>query len=279
MKKIFLTVVSLVLVLGITVLFNACTEYDDLMTSSAKTGGLVTCTGSVPYKLNATPQVDLEVNILVGPGVTSVEVWNSYNNKVEGEVSNKVMIATLDVGSGNTADDVTKSYSVNYASLTKDLSFATWSFPADESDLNIGDGWTLEYVSVMADGRKVANTASSSVSVANFFAGSYVSTVWYDHPTAGLQVDNLDFNKDLLAISADECETVMGSWTDVQLFVKIDQASNFVSVRSNEDDWDALHGIEEGTNSFDPATGVIDVWYGYSRSNGTRKFHEYMVPR
>ena len=71
----------------------------------------------------------------------------------------------------------------------------------------------------MDDGRKVENVVKTVVGVANFFAGPYISNVTYNHPTSGLLIDHVDYEKSLVAISADECETYMSDWTDVQLFI------------------------------------------------------------
>ena len=67
-------------------LFTACNKSEDLVTDGAKTGGLVTPTSSIPYKLGATPTVDIDVTIPMGPGIASVEVYNQYTSNATGEV-------------------------------------------------------------------------------------------------------------------------------------------------------------------------------------------------
>ncbi len=59
------------------------------------------------------------------------------------------------------------------------------SMPADEKSIKIGDAWTLSYVSVMEDGRKVDIASKSTITVANKYAGYYQCVGVFSHPTAG----------------------------------------------------------------------------------------------
>lgn len=258
--------------------FNACVEPDDLVTSNVNTGGLVEATtGNVPYKLGATPSFDVSINVPAGPAISSVEVYKSFTT-VGGVKSNSVLLTSIAIAGGNTSAEVPKTFTLTYADLKEGITVEGSPLPDSELDLSIGDSWKLEYTSVMTDdSRQVLNNASTNVSVANFFAGGYTSNVTYEHPV-GMQIDHVDYKKDLLALNANKCETYMAGWTDVQLFITVN-SDNTVLVESNEDDWDPLHNIAWGTNSYDPATGTIHIFYGYTRSNGTRMFEEKFTVR
>ncbi|MFZ5939864.1 MAG: hypothetical protein ACOYXB_04760 [Bacteroidota bacterium] len=281
MKKRIFSISTLLLSAGFMLMLNSCIEPVDLMTSDVETGGLISADKTFPYKLLATPSFDVNVSALKGPAIQTIEVYNSFTHKVSKDtldVSEEVLLTTIDIAGANASDNVAKSFTLTYADLKEGLTFENYTLPADEGELQIGDNWSLKYVSVMADGRKVTNTVTTVIGVANFFAGDYISNVTYNHPTSGLLIDHVDIPKSLVAISADECETFMSDWTDVQLFIQIDLGSGTVTVRSNEDEWDALHTLPDGTNSYDEETGVIHIWYGYTRANGTRAFEELMTP-
>ncbi len=263
----------------IALVLNSCVEPVDLITSNVNTGGLVVpVTKNVPYKLGATASFDVTVTVPVGPAITSIEVYKVFTT-VDGESSSKVLQTSIPVSGGNVSAEVETSYTLTYADLKSGITVGGSALPDDETDLSIGDSWRMEYISVMADdSRQVVNNAGTTVSVANFFAGAYISNVTYDHPTAGMQIDGVDYKKDLLALDATKCETYMSGWTDVQLYITI-LGPNTVIVESNPDEWDELHTIDWGTNSYDPVTGNIDIYYGYTRSNGTRKFEEHFTLR
>ena len=159
-------------------LFNACNESEDLVTKDAKTGGLVVPTGNIAYLLNATPTVSVALSALQGPGIQSIEVYNQYIANSEGTESNVALMKTIDVASSNSAAEVAKDYKLVYADLIKGLTIGGKALPADESALPLGDYFTLSYVSVMADGRKVLNNATTKISIANQWTGSYLMSYY-----------------------------------------------------------------------------------------------------
>lgn len=163
-------------------MFIACNKSEDLVTDGVKTGGLVSTISNFAYKLGATPTVDIDLNIPKGPAIVSIEVYNQYVTKAYPDTilySNQVLVTTVDVSSANSTEDVMKNFSLTYTDLKKDLSYtdtvgAIITLPDDEALLPIGDNWVLTYVSVMADGRKVTNSKTTSVAVANRWAGDYL---------------------------------------------------------------------------------------------------------
>lgn len=171
--NVFLPLLALGLILG------ACQKNDDLLTADAKTGGLAIAAKSIPYLLGATPKIDIAIEIPKGPGITSIEVYNVYLRKSDTTYSDKVLMKTLDVASANATEDVTKTLTLVYADLIKGISVGGVALPTDENLLPIGDNFTLQYVSVMADGgRKVLNNGKTSIDVANRWVGSYQMKGW-----------------------------------------------------------------------------------------------------
>lgn len=272
MKKITYSILSLIFMV---LVFTSCEEnYTDLMTGEAKTGGIIAPTKSFPYKLGGTKNFDLTLNIAKGPGVTSVEVWKKYTGKAE------VLDQTVPVASANATEDKAIKLTYNYAKLIAGL-----SMPADEGQLNIGDAWTLRYVSVMEDGRRVDVSSKSLVSVANFFAGSYDLVMKYFHPTAGGTYPTSAYGGDrksvvnLIPISAYECNAFFGVWEDNLVTIKITPDYK-VSLTFNRAD--AVSGDPNdpaNVNSYDPATGVIKLFYYYPGAGGNRIFWAVYTPK
>jgi len=272
MKKLLYSGLSLILAVF---LFTSCTkEYTDLMTGDVKTGGIISPTKTFPYKLGGTKNFNITLDIPKGPGIESIEVYKKYTGKAE------VLDQTISVSSANASADKTIEVTYNYAKLSAGL-----SMPADESVLKIGDAWTLRYVSVMADGRKVSVATTSTVSVANFFAGSYDLLMKYFHPTAGGVYPTTPYGGDrkstvsLVAKSAYECTDYFGVWTDNIVTIKI-TPDNKVTITFNRSD--AVSGDPNNAanvNSYDPVTGIIKLFYYYPGSGGNRIFWAVYTPK
>jgi hypothetical protein len=276
--NVFLPMLALVFILG------ACQKNEDLLTADAKTGGLAIATGSVPYKLNATPSVPLTLDIPMGPGISKIEVFNQYSGIVkindsvsEPRISNKVLMSTIDVASGNVSTDITKDFSVTYTDLAKGLTYNGAALPTDEGLLAIGDKWVLTYESIMAaDGRRVVNNANTTIAVANLYAGYYSCTGVFTHPTAGPR--DIDETKFLTPVNAYSCSLPAGDLGAAGYFVTItvDPATNDISF-SNGIPTEML--AQPGMRSYyDPETGHIFLHYFYVGSSGSRLIDEEYAP-
>lgn len=281
MKKIIYLALSLVLMVSV---FTSCDEtFTDLMTADAKTGGMINPTEAFPYKLGSTPSFDITLDIPKGPGVASVEVYRTYTYKTGATTyasKPEVLDQTITVGSANATADHSLKLTYNYTKLTTGL-----SMPADETTLGIGEWWTLRYVSVMEDGRKVDVSTKSKVSVANFFAGPYELLMKYFHPTAGGVYPTAPYggdrksNVNLVPISASECQDYFGVWTDNLVTIKI-AADNTVTITFNRAD--AVMGDPYNAAnicSYDPVTGIIKLYYYYPGAGGPRVFWAVYTPK
>ncbi len=269
--KVFLLVFT---VLGL--LFSACNKSEDLVTADAKKGGLVVPTSSIPYKLGATPVVDITVEIPMGPGIVSIEVYNMYTQAATGIQSNQVLMQTIDVSMANTTETVTKTLSINYNDLKKDLVVDGAGLPSDETLLPIGDYWQLSYVSIMEDGRKVVNNATTDIAVANIYAGLYLCTGVFTHPTAGERPINEE--KFLTPIDAYTCNIPAGDLGGSGYFVNItvDPATNDVTFSAGVPT-DMIP--QEGKRSYyEPETGKFYLHYFYVGGTGNRLIDEEYTP-
>lgn len=268
--KVFLLIFT---VLGL--MFSSCNESEDLVTKDATTGGLVTPTSSVPYKLGATPVVNISMDVPQGPGIVSVEVYNQYFDAVAGTESNQVLMKTIDMASANATEDASKAFTVNYTELSKGITINGAPLPADEALLPIGNNWLLTYVSVLGDGRKVLNNASTNIAVANKYAGFYQSVGVFTHPTAGPRPINE--KKFLTPLSAYACQIPAGDLggSGYKVTITVDPATNTVTF-SGGVPTDMFASAER--SYYDPATGVFYLHYFYVGGTGNRVMDEVLTP-
>ena len=266
MKKFLYSGLSLVFAI---LLLTSCEKnYTDLMTAEAKTGGILVPTKSFPYKLGGTKDFNVELLIPKGPGIVSVEVYRKYTG-----IATEVLDQTVAVGSANKTDDKTIQVSLNYAKLIAGL-----GMPTDESVLKIGDGWTLRYVSVMEDNRKVDVGPKTTITVANKYAGYYQCVGVFSHPTAGDRPINE--KKFLTPISANACWGNAGDLGASNYFVKItvDPATNKVICAAGPNSAASMANMPGEDNSFNPATGVFHLSYFYVGASGNRIMRETWTP-
>lgn len=281
MKKIFFSVLGLLF--AVFTLISCDEKYTDLMTSDVKTGGLIYPTEAVPYKLGSTPSFTITIDIPKGPGVESIEIYRKYTEyDSDGSVKTvkgPVLHSTVNVGSANVSEDSSVDVNMTYSNLIAGL-----SMPTDESVLTIGDGWTLNYTAVMEDGRKVESATPTTIAVANFFAGSYEKTIKYFHPTAGGSYPTTPYsayeeNVNLVALNASECTDFFGVWEDNIVTIHINPDNTVTLAFDRPDAVSGDPNNPANVNSYDPATGVIKIYYFYPGSGGNRIFWAVYTPR
>lgn len=264
--------------------FTACTDTDDLMTSNVEVGGLVTpVLANVPYKLNATPSFKIGFTVPKGPAVAKVELYKEFTaifKDVEGKdslvTSNSTLLGSFDVNSVNTSDEFKGELTVNYSSLIQGLLINGVGLPASEGNLNIGEYWTVKFVAVMADGdRKVENSETTVVGVANAYAGSYLCVGTFNHPTGGIRAINEE--KYLKPISATTCNIPVGDLGGSGYFVDItvDPITNTVTF-SNGVPAAIIASAER--SYYEPSTGKFYLHYYYVGGNGNRIIDEVYTP-
>jgi hypothetical protein len=256
---------------------SSCLENDDLMTSNVGVGGLVTpVSKNIPYKLNATPSFDVSVLVPVGPAIQKVEMYKTFTN-IEGKKSNTALLGTLDVNSANATENFTGKVTLNYAALIKDLTIGGQALPAVEGNLNIGEEWVITFVSTMADDqRKVNNAATTSVGVANKYAGTYQCIGTFNHPTAGIRPINEE--KFLKPLTAYACNIPVGDLGGSGYFVDIvvDPVTNTVTYTNGVPV--PIIATADKRSYFEPSTGKFYLYYYYVGGNGNRIIEEVYTP-
>jgi len=262
--------------------FTSCLESEDLMTDGAKTGGLVSVTKSVPYKLGATPNFTVSINVLKGPAVNSIKVYKYFIHNADTSQSSEVLLTTVDINGQNTSNDYTAAFTSTWNDLVNDLPKLPkgYSVPTNEMLADIGDAFKLVYYSVLPDGREVLNNAKTTVSVANFFAGTYNVTGYFYHPSSPRSINE---EKILTAKSATTCYTTFGDFKDPEWLVNISiDSNNNVTLTFTGDDYGSVAGDPNDPShvcTYNPQTKVIELWYWYMGGTGVRMAYEIYTPK
>ncbi len=107
----------------------------------------------------------------------------------------------------------------------------------------------------------------------NIFSGLYNSNVTYER-IGVISADHQDMVKVLEPITQQTCRTYMGLWPSYPLYITIID-ENTVTVETDPEMFSIpLHDIDWGTSSYNPETGEIHLFYGYTIDGGERKFEE-----
>ena len=177
MKKIkYFAIAFSVLAAG----FVACEEDSDVFTGNENEGGLVTVdVPLVGYVVGngVTKEYASGFTILQGDVRTeSVDVYKSFTD-TKGTLSPADDVTTAEVLLKNVPLSATSkreivTYNVTYNELISGLTIGGNPLPASDAGLNVGDYWTLKYVSKTPNGDH-ANRNTTKVSVGTRFAGNY----------------------------------------------------------------------------------------------------------
>lgn len=286
MKKIIISFFSLAIV---TLLFTSCDNTtDDFMTGNVETGGLIVPSGNIAYKLGLTPTFDISIDIPKGAGIESIKVTKQYLRSSDTIYSNKVS-NVITVGGANTTEAVHKVLPQTWTSLREGLVMPSDpQIPLTEDVPNIadfiGDSWIFTYESTMTDGRVLINTNTTNIAIANFFAGKYNLEMQYFHPTAGGTYPTSAYGGvrksviDMNPVGALDCTVWFGVWTDNLVNIHI-APDNTVTITFDRDDAKVGDPYNAANiPSYDPATGVIKLYYYYNTA-APRVFWAVYTPK
>ena len=214
MKKIKYLILPLIALFA----FTSCIDEDnDELTGDATTGGLVKVNNPLlSYVVGGGNTYSATASIYQGAVQTSsVSIYNSFTNSVTGDVSNRVLLETIEI---------------NGAGL-----------PANDGELNIGDFWNLEYVSSTSEGGALNNAKTTKVAVGTRYAGIYTvteSAYW----NSGGYIDHWD-NTDRIIESVDATiyrHAGLAYWDDNEFFFTVDNTTGYITVMDVDLDEAAL---------------------------------------
>jgi hypothetical protein len=159
--------------------FTACEEDSDELTGNENTGGLVKIdTPLIGYVVGNGLTKPYEASITIDQGsvaTTKIDVYKSFTdtkgttNPDDDVVSNEVLLKTFTL-SGDKHQTI--DFEFNYNELVQGLTLAGQPMPNTDGALNIGDSWTLRFVSSTTNGEH-SNSKTLKVSIGTRFAGKY----------------------------------------------------------------------------------------------------------
>lgn len=163
------------LFLTLSVMLFSCSDDNfDTLTGNENTGGLISVDKkNIAYVVGNGNAFEYTANVAAFQGrevVQTVKVYKQFTN-TNGDVSNKVLLTTLTFPNVQQRESIPLAFT--YSQLITGLTINGTVLPSDDSNLNIGDYWTLTYVSTSSDGDVTENALSTKVSVGTRFAGSY----------------------------------------------------------------------------------------------------------
>lgn len=152
----------------------SCEEDSDTLTGNENTGGKVSVDkNNIGYVVGNGDGFEYTANLTAFQGrekVQTVAVYKQFTD-INGNVSNKELLTTLTFP--NTQQNEVIALSFTYPDLIDGLTISGTPLSSDDTDLNIGDYWTLTYVSTSSDGDVTENATTTKVAVGTRFAGNY----------------------------------------------------------------------------------------------------------
>lgn len=120
----------------------------------------------------------------------------------------------------------------------------------------------------------------------NPYAGDYNAHLIYRHPSYGTYPDNIyveeDNDKTLAAITGRKCETWFATWDTDLCWITVNADNTITYVVDSTWPYDVALGDPFDASKvthFDPATGVIYLYYHYYGTGGPRIFWEVFTPK
>jgi hypothetical protein len=186
MKKLFLFITILA---SFSLLFVQCNSEDDLVTDTAKAGGLIDVnTTAVAYVVgnNSSYTFNMLVYQNAEAPVTSVKIskyfksvavpWSDPSaqttpDSIPSKTSNVLLQETINL-TGTSPQRVTLT-PLNYAALIDGLTVDGNPLPSNDGELRIGDAFNFIIQSVLADGRIITQSYEVGMKVSTRFAGKY----------------------------------------------------------------------------------------------------------
>lgn len=173
--------IALFLLIATSSLFVACEADSDTLTGGAEKGGLLDVKKlAITYVVGNGLTTPYNNDILIYQGnekVQKIEVYKTFTTtkvvagKTVEVTSNEILFKTISPTAAVQTETV--SYSTNYNELIAGLVVDGAPISAVDSDLKIGDYFTLVYKSTLNNGKIHQNFASTKISVGTRLSGTY----------------------------------------------------------------------------------------------------------
>ncbi|WP_395633802.1 hypothetical protein, partial [Flavobacterium sp.] len=169
MKK-FIYLFMAVTSLGIV----SCEKDNDVLTGNKNEGGLLDVKNNlVAYVVGNGNDFQYSAALGAFQGdvtVESVDIYKQFTG-VDGSTSNRVFLKNVTFPNATQLETV--NFNFTYNELSEGILVNGQPLPTNDTELEIGDYWTLTYVSKTSSGNEALNNKSTKVSVGTRFAGNY----------------------------------------------------------------------------------------------------------
>jgi hypothetical protein len=170
MKKIKYLILPLIAVFA----FTSCVDDDnDVLTVDAILGGLLDIDqGAIGYVVGNDGTYKVSGSVYQGRVQTNmVDIYKSFTTEMT--TSNETLLASIPITNTTISEKGIFEYSFKYEDLIEGLNIDGTALPPMDSQLIIGDFWTLRFASTTSEGNINFNANITKVSVGNRFAGTY----------------------------------------------------------------------------------------------------------
>lgn len=146
----------------------------DVLTGNKNEGGLLNVKNIlVPYVVGNGNDFEYKASISAFQGdvkVQTVDIYKTFTN-VDGVSSNTALLKTVTFPVAAQVENL--DFTTTFNELIAGLQIDGVALSSDDSNLNIGDYWTLKYVSRTSAGTSAENLKTTKVAVGTRFAGQY----------------------------------------------------------------------------------------------------------
>lgn len=214
--------------------FTSCIDDDnDALTGGATTGGLVNVNNALlSYVVGSGSTYTAAGSVYQGSiQTTSVDIYKSFTDNVSGVVSNEILLTSVPISNTTIGESVSFSLSFTYEDLIAGLTLSGSPLPADDSQLNIGDFWSLRYVGNTSAGDANSNASTTKVAVGTRYAGVY-TTVESQYWNSGSFLGNWN-GGDRIIESVDATiyrHSGHAYWDAEGYFFTVDSGTNYITV-------------------------------------------------
>jgi uncharacterized protein (TIGR02145 family) len=231
----------------------------------------------IQYKLGRTPEFNIDLDIPGGAPIETIHVSYCFMRMADYTKSN-IMTFDIAVNGANATESIVKSIPFTWDALRDGIVLpASPQIPASDIDPAIsnfiGDYWEFSYVIIYQDGNELKNNLTTQVSIANFFAGKYLCTGIFRHPTAGDRMINEE--KLLTPVSATACYCNLGdlgaSGYDILINVESDNTCTVTTGPNQVTEVFMSAGLP---NIYHPDTKIFNLSYFYVGGSGNRVIEE-----
>ena len=229
MKNLKLLVLSVLTVFALT----SCVDDDnDELTGGAITGGLVNVKNPlITYVVGSGNTYSASGSVYQGNvQVESVDIYKSFTT-VDGDSTDEVFFTTVTVPNTTVGQTVSFALQFTYEDLIAGLTLNGSALPADDSQLNIGDFWTLRYFGNTSTGSSNANGNVTKVAVGTRYAGVY-TVVESEYWNSGSFLGNWN-GGDRIIESVDAViyrHVGHAYWDDNEYYFTVDNTTNYITV-------------------------------------------------